>query len=1021
MKNRAKFVFLVLSALSLGFSGCGKTVSADTFIRTTQFTDEQGGCPNGGVKIEVLLDGRVDERQTAYTCNGEQYPARNTKIRTTRFSDTRGNCAYGGVMIQVFVNDKVQESQTQYICNGAPGDGQGGTASHNALIATEAVEAGAVCANGGVRVDAGLDANDNGELDASEVLSSRHVCNGVSGNDGTNGKDASIQTSVFVDEEGSCKNGGVKVVVIVDGAAVEGQTQYVCNGVAGQDGKDGGHDALVVTSEEVGSNCAHGGILVNSGVDANGNGTLDDEEILSARYICNGADGENGQAGADAGIRTSKFEDEQGGCKNGGVKVEVLMNGEVQGDQTQYVCNGANGQDGHDGQNGHNALVITSDEVGNNCAHGGILVTSGVDENDNGELDDGESRSSRYICNGVDGETGQAGADANIQTEKFDGAQNGCKNGGVQVDVLVNGQVQEGKTQYICNGANGRDGQGGLNGYNALVATSTGVGDHCENGGIVVHSGLDENENDVLEEGEIRNTAYVCNGSDGAAGQNGSNAGIRTSSFVDDQGGCKNGGVKVEVLIDDEVKDDLTQYICNGANGADGHDGQNGHDALVITSEDVGTNCKHGGILVNSGVDMNDDGALDADEIRSARYICNGADGDNGHDGADASIQTTKFDGDQNGCKNGGIQIDILVGDEVQEGKTQYICNGVNGADGQDGQNGHNALVVTTDQVGSRCANGGILVNSGVDTNDDKVLDADEILGEYYVCNGENGASGQAGADASIRTTNFDGEQNGCKNGGVKIEVYIGSQLQNDLTQYICNGVDGQDGQDGQNGRNALVVTDKDDGTHCQHGGIVVKSGWDLNDDKKLTGDEILSEYPVCDGEDGASGDDGANASIQTTAFDGEQDGHCTNGGVMIEVFIGNEKQNEQTKYVCNGVNGEDGQDGQNGHNALVATTDQVGAHCENGGIYVQSGWDFDDDKELDEGEVISDYYVCNGKDGIDGDDGVNVSIQTSDFEGEQDGHCANGGVKIEILFDNVKQENLTQYVCNGADGVINP
>lgn len=41
------------------------------------------------------------------------------------------------------------------------------------------------------------------------------------------------------------------------------------------------------------------------------------------------------------------------------------------------------------------------------------------------------------------------------------------------------------------------------------------AGDNCALGGVKIISGLDENENNVLDEAEVQNTEYVCNGENG--------------------------------------------------------------------------------------------------------------------------------------------------------------------------------------------------------------------------------------------------------------------------------------------------------------------------------------------------------------------------------------------------------------------------------------------------------------------------------------------------------------------------
>jgi hypothetical protein len=71
--------------------------------------------------------------------------------------------------------------------NGAPGaqgpqgvPGTNGTNGLNALINTTTEPAGANCANGGTKIETGLDANENGVLDGGEVNASqtKYVCDG---------------------------------------------------------------------------------------------------------------------------------------------------------------------------------------------------------------------------------------------------------------------------------------------------------------------------------------------------------------------------------------------------------------------------------------------------------------------------------------------------------------------------------------------------------------------------------------------------------------------------------------------------------------------------------------------------------------------------------------------------------------------------------------------------------------------------------------------------------------------------
>jgi uncharacterized protein (TIGR02145 family) len=70
-------------------------------------------------------------------------------------------------------------------------------------------------------------------------------------------------------------------------------------------------------------------------------------------------------------------------------------------------------------------------------------------------------------------------------------------------------------------GAIGAAGSNGLNGQNALVKTTIeAVGANCTNGGVKVESGLDANNNGILDPAEVNAllTTYVCNGLTGAQG-----------------------------------------------------------------------------------------------------------------------------------------------------------------------------------------------------------------------------------------------------------------------------------------------------------------------------------------------------------------------------------------------------------------------------------------------------------------------------------------------------------------------
>lgn len=223
-----------------------------------------------------------------------------------------------------------------------------------------------------------------------------------------------------------------------------------------------------------------------------------------------------------------------------------------------------------------------------------------------------------------------------------------------------------------CEGEEGDTGIQGFDGISSLInITDENAGNNCENGGLKIEIGLDNNSNEILEINEVQNTKYVCNGING-------NSSLTT----------------------------------------------------VIT-EPTSTNCENGGIKINSGLDINGNGDLEENEITSSAYVCNGIDG---------NISLTKITNENSGmnCENGGLKIDYgldlnddgeLNDNEIQY--TTYTCNGLNG---------NLSLINITDEAeGTVCENGGIKIESGIDSNKNKLLDENEIHTTKYVCNGING------------------------------------------------------------------------------------------------------------------------------------------------------------------------------------------------------------------------------------------------------------------------------------------
>ena len=95
----------------------------------------------------------------------------------------------------------------------------------------------------------------------------------------------------------NCSNGGYKILTGLDANGnnllEEDEVQneeFLCNGVSGNSGVN---SLVQVLPEEGYENCPNGGYIVNSGMDSNGDNILSEDEIQSSVFICNGLNGES--------------------------------------------------------------------------------------------------------------------------------------------------------------------------------------------------------------------------------------------------------------------------------------------------------------------------------------------------------------------------------------------------------------------------------------------------------------------------------------------------------------------------------------------------------------------------------------------------------------------------------------------------------------------------------------------------------------------------------------------------------
>lgn len=185
------------------------------------------------------------------------------------------------------------------------------------------------------------------------------------------------------------------------------------------------------------------------------------------------------------------------------------------------------GPAGKSGTDGLKSLVnLSSEPAGANCTTGGQKMESGLDSDNNGILDPGEVAQTQYVCNGTSG----------------------------------------------LQGVKGDQGSAGTDGLKSLVSlTIEPAGTNCTTGGQKVESGLDADDNGVLDTGEVEQTGFVCNG---AAGLQGPKGDPGAAGAVGPQGpagangaGVPTGGTAGQVLSKIDGADYNTQWTTVGGSG----------------------------------------------------------------------------------------------------------------------------------------------------------------------------------------------------------------------------------------------------------------------------------------------------------------------------------------------------------------------------------------------------------------------------------------------------------------------
>ena len=210
------------------------------------------------------------------------------------------------------------------------------------------------------------------------------------------------------------------------------------------------------------------------------------------------------------------------------------------------------------------------------------------------------------------------------------------------------------------------------------------------------------------------------------------------------------------------------------------------------------------------------------------------------------------------------------------------------------------------------CPNGCVQIDYGVDDNADGSLDAAEIDGTEYICNGSNGQDGADGMAGQDGQDGVDGAQGAPGADGT--DGQDGAQG--------APGADGTNGQDGAQGEpgepGEVTCTDTDNGA-TDNGGdtcsaYVNSPSWCGNYDD----DDFQSNEMCCACGGGAQGPQGPQGEPGTDGEDGADGTNGTNG--------------EDGQDGTNGTNGTDGAAGADGSDCTVSAVDCVATlTCEDG------------------------------------------------------------------------------------------
>jgi hypothetical protein len=390
--------------LALG-SGCA--INGRSSLVTATPEPVGPNCPYGGMRIDIGLDddgnGLLERREvdaSSFLCN-QRVDGRSIAVRTA--PETAGaNCPAGGIRVETGLDDdddrtldSSEVDATAYVCDGADG-----FTTLVALVAIDPDLTRPICPLGGTRIESGRDLDRDGTLAEAEVESFASVCS-IRTNENLFLVDNAVELP-----GANCPAGGTRTRFgidddgdhVLDPEEVDGAPAYLCNEVQLIAGKS----SLVTTEPASIAECTFGGYAIRHGLDDDYDGTLDAGELDGLRIVCNGNEGYAGLVEQDPFVG--------GECGQGVAGIELASGLDTDRDghlDTNEVTARETVCDGLDGPPGPAALVVQTDGAPH-CADG-ITITTGTDWDLDTHLDSDEIDFQSEVC------PGPAGHDALVE------------------------------------------------------------------------------------------------------------------------------------------------------------------------------------------------------------------------------------------------------------------------------------------------------------------------------------------------------------------------------------------------------------------------------------------------------------------------------------------------------------------------------------------------------------------------------------------------------------------------------